>query len=196
MTFNVLISCMHEKDASIIQRSNVQSDVVVVNQCDHDQVEEFDFINKFGRVCHVKFVSTRERGLSKSRNMAIRNAWADICLLCDDDEVIVDEAEQIILRSYEDNIKVGLIAFSLKRNDIVRTYPTKQADLSFIQILRTSSQQITFSKKLMGDDLVWFDEEMGSGTANGGGEETKFMFDLKKRGYKLLYIPEIIAVVN
>lgn len=40
MTLNILISCMHQKDASIIKRSNVQSDVVVVNQCDHDSIEE------------------------------------------------------------------------------------------------------------------------------------------------------------
>ena len=43
MTFNILISCMHQKDASIIKRSNIQSDVVVVNQCDHDSIEEYDF---------------------------------------------------------------------------------------------------------------------------------------------------------
>ena len=51
MTLNILISCMHQKDASIIKRSNVQSDVVVVNQCDHDSIEEYDFVNKKGRTC-------------------------------------------------------------------------------------------------------------------------------------------------
>ena len=83
MTFNILISCMHEKDTSIIERSNVQSDVVVVNQCDLDSVEEFDFVNKKGKTCHAKFINTTERGLSRSRNMAICNAWGDVCLICD-----------------------------------------------------------------------------------------------------------------
>ena len=77
MTLTLLIACMHEKDTSIIQRSNVQTDVVVVNQCDHDSVEEFDFVNKKGKICHAKFICTNERGLSRSRNMAIRNAWGD-----------------------------------------------------------------------------------------------------------------------
>ena len=48
MKINVLISCMHEKDTNIIQRSNIQTDVVVVNQCDKDCIEEWDFINKQG----------------------------------------------------------------------------------------------------------------------------------------------------
>lgn len=100
MTFNIL-SRMHQKDASIIERSNVQSDVVIINQCDRNDIEDFDFINKKGRKCHAKFISTTERGLSKSRNMAIRNAWGDICLICDDDEWIADDSEDKILKAYK-----------------------------------------------------------------------------------------------
>ena len=74
MTLTLLIACIHEKDTSIIERSNVQTDVVVVNQCDHDSVEEFDFVNKKGRTCLAKFICTTERGLSRSRNMALFNA--------------------------------------------------------------------------------------------------------------------------
>ena len=44
---------MHQKDASIIERTGVQSDVVVINQCDHNSIEEFDFINKKGKK-HLK----------------------------------------------------------------------------------------------------------------------------------------------
>lgn len=121
MTFNILISCMHQADTSIIERSNVQSDVVVVNQCDHDSVEEFDFVNKKGKTCHAKFICTTERGLSKSRNMAIRNAWGDVCQICDDDEWLADNGEEVILRAYAENPDAALIAFSLIRKDIVKT---------------------------------------------------------------------------
>ena len=46
MKVEVLISCMHQTDASIITRTNVQSDVLVINQCDKDEVEEYSFLNK------------------------------------------------------------------------------------------------------------------------------------------------------
>lgn len=195
MTFNLLISCMHQSDASIIKKSNVQSDVVVVNQCDSNSVEEFDFVNKKGRICHAKFICTTERGLSKSRTMAIRNSWGDVCLICDDDEYIEDNAEEVILKAYKDNPDAFLIAFSLTRKDTSKTYPKKKKILGFKQILKTSSQQITFSRKLMGDKQVWFDEKMGAGTGNGGGEENMFMLECRRRHFKMLYSPDVIATV-
>lgn len=91
MIINTLISCMHETDHSIVKRSNVQSDVVVVNQCDRNSIEEFDFTNNTGEKCHCKYINTTERGLSCSRNMAIQNGWGDICLICDDDEHLSDD---------------------------------------------------------------------------------------------------------
>lgn len=196
MTFNLLISCMYQTDTTIIERSNVQSDVVVVNQCDYDLVEEFDFVNKKGRTCHAKFISTTERGLSRSRNMAIRNAWGDICQICDDDEVIADDAEDIIIRAYEENPDAGLIAFSLIRNDCHKTYPERKGILGFKQVLQTSSLQITFSRSLMEQYGISFDEKMGSGTGNGGGEENKFMLDWRKAGAEMLYYPDVIATIN
>lgn len=196
MTFNILISCMHQADTSIIKRSNVQSDVVVVNQCDHDSVEEFDFVNKKGKTCHAKFICTTERGLSKSRNMAIRNAWGDVCQICDDDEWLADDDEEVILRAYNQNKGAGVITFALNRQDIEKSYSIVKKSLGLKEILRTSSQQITFSRDLLCKANIRFDQKMGSGTGNGGGEEHRFLLDCRKIGFKMLYIPDIIATIN
>lgn len=200
MTLNILISCMHQ-NKSIIERGNVQSDVVVVNQCNEDKREEFKFLNKNGRECKALFISTTERGLSRSRNMALRNAWGDICLICDDDETLYDDCEEKILRGYKEHPEAGVIAFALNRADTGKQYPKEEKILGFRQILRTSSLQITFKRKLLFKQgkknlCIVFDELMGSGTGNGGGEENKFLFDCKKAGLKLLYIPSVIATVN
>lgn len=40
MTISVLISCMHQKDTSIISRSNVRTNAVVINQCDRESTEK------------------------------------------------------------------------------------------------------------------------------------------------------------
>lgn len=196
MTFNLLISCMHQEDASIIERNNVQSDVVIVNQCDKDSIEEFDFLNKKGRKCTAKFISTTERGLSKSRNMALRNAWGDVCLICDDDETLADDCEEKILKAYTENPDAALIAFALTRKDIDKKYPEVKKSLGFKQILKTSSHQVTFARNLMLNNHIWFDEKMGSGTGNGGGEENMFMFAVKRKKLKMLYCPDVIATVN
>lgn len=195
MKLMVLISCMHRTDTGIISESNVQTDSVVVNQCDRDSIEEFDFKNKKGRTCHVKFINTTERGLSNSRNMAILNATnADICYMCDDDEFLADDYEDTIVSAYEKYPYKSIITFSLIRKDY--TYPTKAQKMGIKQILKTSSVQTTFRR----DDIlkcnIFFDPKMGSGSGNGGGEENKFLMDCKRAGLKLWYVPQIIASVK
>lgn len=196
MTLTLLIACMHEKDTSIIQRSNVQTDVVVVNQCDRDSVEEFDFVNKKGKTCHAKFICTTERGLSRSRNMAIRNAWGDVCLICDDDELFPDDYKDIILKAYEEEPQADVIAFALDRKDHPKVFSKQKSKLDFKGIGQTSSLQVTFKRQSVLAKGISFDVKMGSGTGNGGGEENMFLHTCRRAGLKMFYHPGVIAIIQ
>lgn len=189
----VLISCMFQNDHSIIVKSNVQTDVVVVNQCDKDYIEEFNFKNKKGQMCHAKFISTTERGLSRSRNMAIRNAWNDICLICDDDEIFYDDYADKIVNAYSSYPNASVITFSLRRDK--KKYPLNPSKISYWDIFRTSSVEITFKKDDVYSRNIFFDEKMGSGTGNGGGEENKFLHDIRKNNLEMRYEPATIATL-
>lgn len=197
MNVTVLLSCMHQRDNSIIYKSNIQTDCVIINQCDIDSIEHFTFINKAGKVCLAKFISSTQRGLSKSRNMAIQHAsTADICLICDDDEWLDDNYEKTISSAYEDNSDADFISFALIRKDIKKRYPLNRKKMGFKDIFSTSSVQITFRRNKVIDKKILFDEHMGSGTGNGAGEENKFMFDCKKCKLNMYYVPAIIATIN
>lgn len=195
MTIQVLISCMHEKDKSIVQRSMVQTDCVVVNQCDLNSIEDYTFLNCKGRECRVKFINTTERGLSKSRNLAIYNAWADVCLVCDDDERLSSGYEEAILKAYQEQKDADIMVFSISGDKYTRVYPTKTMRLNFIEILKSSSQQISFKRNSIVDRNICFDEKMGSGTGNGGGEETMFLLTCKKRNFNIFYNPFCVATI-
>ena len=118
-----LISCMYQ-DKSIVSRTKVQTNAVVVNQCDEENVSEYDFTNSYGKTCHVKFISTRERGLSRSRNMAIRNCDDDICIICDDDEELCEGYENLILEGYQYYPSAAVVTFKLNRDyKYNRIYP-------------------------------------------------------------------------
>lgn len=194
MKVEVLISCMHQTDASIITRTNVQSDVLVVNQCDKDEVEEHSFLNKKGEECHARIIHTTERGLSRSRNMAIRNATGDVCLVCDDDEYLYDDYYKGIAEAFEQNPDYDVIAF---RVDYPRkTYPLQSRKIGYIDALKVSSVQIAFRRESVVRKYICFDEKMGSGTGNGGGEEIRFLFDCLKNKLKVYFIPYVIGSVS
>lgn len=196
MNLFVLISCMHQYDFSIVQRTNVQTNCVVVNQCDCNKVEEFDFVNKFGQIKHCTFVSTTERGLSRSRNMAISFTPDDaICKICDDDETLDDCYESTIINAYRNLEDASIMAFEVKRKDLSRPYPTSIKKLNFLWCNRVSSVQITFRINDIRDKSICFDEQLGSGTGNGGGEDNKFMVTCWRKRLKCYFYPQNISVL-
>ena len=197
MNVIVLLSCMNQIDSTIIQRSNIQTDVIVVNQCDKEDISEFVFKNNKGVICHAKFINTKERGLSRSRNMAIKHAWGDICLICDDDEFLDDSYEETILSAYKKRYKENVIVFAIERRDEnpPRKYPTKEKYVGLKQLLKTSSVQITFKREAITNANLKFDVMLGSGTGNGAGEETKFLMDCRRNGIKIYYVPECLGAV-
>ena len=194
MTLEVLISCMHQKDASIIKRTNVQSNVLVINQCSREKKENFTFENGNNESCNALIISTTERGLSRSRNMAIDNATGDICLICDDDEVLEDDYASIIVNAFEKYPQADVITF------IVHTprrcsYPTKGKKIGYIGAMKRNSWEIAFRRESIIKNNIHFDVNMGSGTGNGAGEENKFLFDCLKKGLRIRLVPQLIASV-
>lgn len=191
MRLEVLISCMHQKDKSIIQRTNIQSDVLVINQCDENKEERFEFENKKGENCVARIIYTTERGLSRSRNMALRNATGDICLICDDDEVLEDNYVDKIIEGYRLYPKASVLAFTfvwIKKKD-----PKKPKRINYLSALRVNSIQITFKRDTISFNKVFFDEMLGSGTGHGGGEENKFLYDCLRNNLRIYYTPILIG---
>ena len=127
--------------------------------------------------------------------MAIKYADGDICQICDDDQTVIEDGEDIICDVYKKHIDKGAICFALKREDCDKKYPESERNMTFKQILKTNSLQITFRRKDVMEKRIVFDTCLGSGTGNGGGEENKFLFDCKKAGIKLFYSPQIIGTV-
>ena len=79
----ILLSCMFLNDSEeMIKRSHITSDTIIINQCDEDGYKEEHIGSAF-----VRTFSVKERGLTKSRILAISESVAVVCIICDDDEV-------------------------------------------------------------------------------------------------------------
>ena len=81
----VLASVMHQPDDSILEKLNIQSDAIIINQCDRNRIEKKDYHGK-----KVLWMDFAERGVGLSRNTAFMRADADICIFADDDEQFED----------------------------------------------------------------------------------------------------------
>ena len=66
MKLQVLVSCMHQQDYSLLEKMNIQTDAIIINQCDINKFEDIKYRNNL-----VKFISLNERGVGKSRNNAL-----------------------------------------------------------------------------------------------------------------------------
>lgn len=189
MKLEVLLSCMNQSDISIVKKSRLVSDVLIINQCMHDCEQQLYIDNQ-----RIRMVSTKERGLSKSRNLAIHLSDRDICLLCDDDEVFVSGYQKIILKSFEQLPKADIIAFDISNK---KTRLTKKIQkIGKLGSLKLCSVQLAFRRKAILSHGVEFDPIMGAGTGNGACEENKFLFDCIRSGLKVYYVPETIASLN
>ena len=188
MTLEVLLSCMHQKDFSLVEASRLTGDVLIINQCDRE-----DFAQVPTKTGTARMFSTRERGLTRSRNMAISKSAADVCLLCDDDEVFVPDYEKIITEAYEMLPKADMIVFNMTNRPASLGNRVRQ--LHFPYTCRVSSWQISFRRQSLLRSGVRFDTLLGAGTGNGGEEELKFLTDCRRAGLSIYYVPEAIASV-
>ncbi len=188
MTLEVLMSCMHQSDDVLIRKSHITSDAVMINQCDKEAETTYATANGT-----VRMYSTVQRGLTKSRNLAISRARADICLLCDDDEIFVPDYESKILNAYRQLSDADIIIFKMVNR--ASSFPDRIMRLRFPKTMKVSSWQISFRLESLLRTGIRFDELLGAGTGNGAEEELKFLRDCEKAKLKIYYFPCEIASV-
>lgn len=197
-TIEVLISCMFQEGKDIIQKSNIQSDVLVINQCDEDSTQSFHFINNQGKTCLARVINTTERGLSKSRNKAISHAHGDICLICDDDECLTDNYPEIIKNSANEYPDFDVFAYRFKMPEhyyMKKTFWNEPKEINYASALKVSSIQLAFRLEYVKKNNILFDESVGSGMTKAGGEEKIFQHHCLKKGLRILYQPLTIATL-
>jgi len=193
----VLISCMHQKDLSIAERTGVRTDTLIINQCPGETPprekmnQETLLTLPEGGTVRVRMLTTPEEGLSRSRNLALRYAEGHVALICDDDEKLSPDYAEIIFRGYRELPEADIIAFRIA-NRPCRLKPKTQR-LNRWTAMRISSWQITLRPDRIRNSGVRFDTLLGAGTGNGAAEEVMFLRNCIAAGLKAYYVPESIG---
>ncbi len=188
----VLLSAMFLEDENYIDSLNIHTDCVVINQCDREDSRQTGHDTPAGRV-NVTYIETRERGLSKSRNMAISKSTAPVCILCDNDVEYVGDYDRIITDAFE-KYDADVIVFFIKRPERERPVFDRPKRMGYLSVLKIFSPEIAFrSESIRG---IRFNESFGAGAKYFMGEENLFLYDLLKHKKKIMYVPEMIAAVR
>ena len=192
MTIQVLVSTMNQTNINGLVKDMHVYNCVVINQITEKIKTPRNHDSK-GR----KYLSFKEKGLSKSRNRAIKYSNADICVIADDDMYYEHDYEKIIKDAYLRIKDADIIAFYIDdENTKTKKKMQKAGRVKLLKTMKLSSVQLTFRRNSIINKNIEFNEGFGSGTKKYMGEENIFLTDCLKKNLRVYYVPTCIATLN
>lgn len=181
MTFELAISTMHKTEEEILlmlHEMNVDCDCIVINQCDEEKEIEISYKNN-----KITVIFTLERGLSRSRNMAISKSNAEIIAIADDDLFYYDNFQKTVCNFYENHPTADIVVFNMDNYE--RKYPEKTYKCKFYELSSFTSMQITLKREKVKSK---FNELFGTGSKIfDSGEENIFLADCYRNHNSVYY---------
>lgn len=192
MNVEVLVATMNQNDYSVLDNLNIQSNAVVINQCDRKGKYNFLYKNN-----NILWIDTMERGLSRSRNLALDNATADICVICDEDETLCDGYPQMIIEAFTNITSADLLIFNINRigwNEKEKTFDIPRIVGKFKTY---GSVHITFKLKAIKKHSIKFNTNFGAGSGMYScAEDAIFCMECHKKKLNMYTCPGILCDVR
>jgi glycosyltransferase involved in cell wall biosynthesis len=192
----ILIATMNRSNLDFLQSMFLFSgfynfNILIVNQTTKENILQSDFET-------VKVINVFDLGLSKSRNIAIKNATKDILVFADDDIVFDLKFSEKILKAFNKykNFDGFRFRFRIETGEFSKKYPESfKPNLNWFEVLNASSIELVFKSKSI-HNVVSFDENFGLGSFITLGEEAVFLADSKKEKLKIGFVPKTLTIHN
>lgn len=188
MKVQVLVAAMHQTDKTLLEKMNIQSDAIVANQCEHNEIEEFEWNGH-----KVRYLNFAERGVGLNRNNALMRADGDICLFADDDMRYCDDYVQVLTKAFQDIPDADVIVFNLVEKDGFRKVISKVGRVRFWNFLRYGTARVAVRNAAIRQNGIYFNQCFGGGTEHRHGEDNLFLAACLQKGLKIYAIPAYIA---
>lgn len=193
LSYQILVSTMHQNDFSLYKKMNLESDAIIIDQCQENSFDE-RVISKN----NVKMYSFAERGIGLSRNTALMRATADIVEFADDDMIFVDGYQQMVIEEFEKHPEADAILFSVKSLNSERPLLTidKFSRVGRINALKYGCARLAVRREKILYNNVSFSLLFGGGSKYSCGEDTIFLQDCIKAGLRIYKSPILVASVK
>ncbi len=185
----ILISTTKKNNLDFIENiffENYQHNfpIIIVNQAGKIK----DSNNK-----NIRIINTDSKGLSKSRNMAIKCSSKKFCLLADDDIIYKNGFYKTIEDSFEENLDADIITFMMvdENGKHFKKY-SENVKHNYKSIREVNSVVIAFKRESIIKNNIQFDSLFGLGATFETGEEYLFLRNCIEKDLTVLFCPKII----
>lgn len=179
---------------SLISQNYNPIEVVIVVQENHDSMKELS--DSYADRLNIIYMPTEKKGLSRARNLGLKQSSGDIVLLSDDDCWYEKRGISRIAEIFETEENIDILLTQIYdpiAKKSYKVYPTKRAIIKRpIDLLSKSSIEIAFRRNV---PIIEFDELFGLGGKYVAGEENDFLIRSLKTNKKIQYEP-IITVYH
>lgn len=193
MKVQLLVSTMHQENYNLLEQMNIQTDAIVINQCDRNSIEDIEYRGK-----NVKWISLNERGIGLSRNSALMRSDADILLFADDDCVYDKGYEEKIIKVFERYPKASLIVFNLVslNPDRPEFFVEKDYKLRWFNCLKFGAFRIAVKRDAILKNNIFYSLLFGGGAKYQAGEDNLFITNCIQSGLIGIASSECIGTVK
>ncbi|MFL9845766.1 glycosyltransferase family 2 protein [Flavobacterium rhizosphaerae] len=163
--------------------------ILIINQTTQENILQSPYVN-------IRVINSFEKGLSKSRNLALANAGGKIALMTDDDVIFKEGFDETIYTAFNAFPDAALIKFCAAafEGKLFRKY-TRHAvkNMNAMQRLNTMSIEIALNVERVKQSGIIFNALFGLGSFFSMGEEPIFVNDLHKAGFQVSFVPKTIV---
>ncbi len=134
----------------------------------------------------VRVLRQSGKGVGRSRNAALANAQADICLFGDEDIVYDDGYEEKVLRAFIRHPEASVITFNVRVDERRRTYwNEKPHRIRWYNYGRYPAYAIAVRRRDIQKNNICYSKLFGGGARYSNGEDSLFLHDCLKAGLVL-----------
>lgn len=197
LSLQVLVVTMNQKKGNhtLLRKMNIQSDVLVGNQCDRFEKEHIDYNGH-----SVDWYSWDECGVGLNRNNLLMRSTADIVLFADDDVTYVEGYRELITEEFQKHPESDVIAFNIpstckdpKQRDYIAP---KWRKLNLLNCFRHGTFRIAVRREAVLKKNICFTLLFGGGARYSAGEDSLFIADCIRKKLKVYESVVVIGSVS
>lgn len=193
LRIEILISTMFRNDLGFLKPMFIHNDIddfdlIIVNQTTEDKLLVCDKPN-------IKIINSFERGSPASRNLAIKHATKDICLMADDDIVYQPDLKKKIIEAYKKYPNAAMVSFeAVDELDKLYTNYYPEGIHNKKSLKKIYTWVITFNRSVFNKHSIFFNHYFGVGSVFKGETEYVFLRNAFDQNLKMIHVAKTIVM--